>query len=44
MLRKYHHAYRKDLTKFSAYAGDLDWKDIDHVFIPDFSPSSIKTA
>jgi integrase/recombinase XerC len=29
-------AYRKDLAKFSAYAADLDWKDIDHVFIRGF--------
>jgi integrase/recombinase XerC len=29
-------AYRKDLAKFSAYAGELDWKDIDHVFIRGF--------
>ncbi len=29
-------AYRKDLAKFSDYAGDLDWKEIDHVFIRGF--------
>jgi integrase/recombinase XerC len=29
-------AYRKDLSKFSVYSGDLDWKDIDHVFIRGF--------
>jgi len=29
-------AYRKDLTKFSAYASGLDWKEIDHVFIRGF--------
>jgi integrase/recombinase XerC len=29
-------AYRKDLAKFSRYAGDLDWKEIDHVFIRGF--------
>jgi integrase/recombinase XerC len=29
-------AYRKDLAKFSGYAGALDWKEIDHVFIRGF--------
>jgi len=29
-------AYRKDLAKFCAYAGDLAWREIDHVFIRGF--------
>src|SRR5437868_11180105 len=29
-------AYRKDLAKFSAYAEDVGWKEIDHVFIRGF--------
>src|SRR4051812_40519207 len=29
-------AYRKDLAKFSGYAEELDWKEIDHVFIRGF--------
>src|SRR5438270_1135190 len=29
-------AYRKDLAKFSTYAEDVGWKEIDHVFIRGF--------
>jgi len=29
-------AYRKDLSKFSEYASDTAWKEIDHVFIRGF--------
>src|SRR3954471_9275940 len=29
-------AYRKDLAKFSEYADDTGWKEIDHVFIRGF--------